>query len=486
MKYCLLLVAVMAFLSASPAPALTNIYLQCGEGVEINFPSVIWQRLSPEDQRRMQSALRNLSKLGIRAQVVVDQFFLHEVDLDKTDSVANGNQWWNGNYTFPTFLAVSRSNSTVGLITEMLKSDADRLRRLREEDGNFLRDLGKRIRNIEDEIRRAWGLIENASLNADGSAAAFCNQPDDQCAFRDSATGISVSALAMGREPSRPGRLVLDTFEDAQKYCAEHTWAGYHGWRLASYNESVYLADREQLIFEKFPYFGGNNAFFWTSGFPNAFGRIAAVYAPTKSWTIHVETGRSQQLPKTSKATFRCVRNDASKLWDDISLSSDGKKRVACTTPGNYCIFRLRSTELSYTSPRTMDWERDGRGVEYEEAKNYCEKLDLAGDTGWRLATYEEAYLAGTSLYYSFSLSRDGIPLQPTGEFWVSPPRVDDEPLPLNQYDTSRFVSFKGYVCDFERKRCRRLVETDVTYRGPYQHHPALPRAGIVCVKKYK
>lgn len=328
--------------------------------------------------------------------------------------------------------------------------------------------------------------MENLSLNEDGNGPSFCVHPAEQCAFKSVRTGLYVSSIGAGLEGKSGQRIVLRPFKEVEEHCKKVRWAGFDGWRLPSFKELAYLGSPLMELSRKFPAFGGNNAFFWTDGFKRLFYQDV-IYDKSKAVAWHVASDRWLNLLKTAKATFRCVRNESEKLWEDVSvLGANPSQGATCTEPGVECFFRHKKSGLIFMEPTTYYFRRPpGEGVDYSEATVQCEQQNWqwgAAKRQWRLPTYEEALEAARSMFYGYSLSRDGMVESLHGRFWVKPPVTEIEPDPKLGYNQA--IVFKGYVCDFQKVHCERLLTTAPTYHNSFQPSPALPRANVLCVTR--
>lgn len=321
--------------------------------------------------------------------------------------------------------------------------------------------------------------MSNISLSSDMSNIAFCQRPDDQCAFLDDKEQIAWTSLTPGLEPKTPGKTVVKNFKEATDYCKSLEWAGYSDWRLPSFTEVIHYADRLRRLQGNFPHFGHNLAFVWTTGFPNSEDLLETVYDPMKRWAYQVQFGNKRQLGLEMKASFRCIRNQGESSWQDTSTVAKSTALSPCTQPGGECSFKSSTMEITMTAPLTYLTHRKAGGIYYGEARRFCASLNWNGVTGWRLPKYEEAYDAARRLLFSYSLSRDGVMESFDGNFWVRRPwRSDDIFANPNQV-----VIFRHrYQCNLASGSCRRVDQ--VIDRWQLTHNtPEPPRGQVVCVR---
>jgi len=91
-------------------------------------------------------------------------------------------------------------------------------------------------------------------------------------------------------------------WKDALSYCKDLTLSGFKDWRLPTFNELYYLADRSKFkpaINKKF--FKAKNSSYWT----------ATEYKNdlTRAWHVFFDDGGDFYNRKTNKVYVRCVRS---------------------------------------------------------------------------------------------------------------------------------------------------------------------------------
>ncbi len=88
---------------------------------------------------------------------------------------------------------------------------------------------------------------------------------------------------------------------DAKKYCSSLSLDTYTNWRLASFNELYYLADRTKInpaIDEK--YFEESGDWYWSSTTKSS--------DSSKAWVVNFDSGFSNNISILSNYSVRCVR----------------------------------------------------------------------------------------------------------------------------------------------------------------------------------
>ncbi|WP_438008414.1 DUF1566 domain-containing protein [Sorangium sp. So ce321] len=172
------------------------------------------------------------------------------------------------------------------------------------------------------------------------------------------------------------------TWEGAKSYCDELSLEGHCDWRLPSRIELVSIVDYKiaspaipKKLLDKELFHGtANDDYLWSLPFANP--------SPLEAWRVHVEDGSVASSEVHKLHHVRCVRAG--------KLASGGRREYAFGTD-----------QLTVIDEKThLVWQRDGKGDCSEDniegncsqsmADNYCETLDFAGSTSWRLPTVQE------------------------------------------------------------------------------------------------
>ena len=227
--------------------------------------------------------------------------------------------------------------------------------------------------NICTNQSRCFNETEEISCPSEGED--FYGQ-DKQYADKGSCTPQSFTTTYVEAEPvvtdnntgliwqgsEAPGTY---TFHQAVSYCADLVYGGYSDWRMPNVEELVYLNDYENGK----PIFITSN-YFWSS----------VSYPTNKSLDINIEFlyYRGPYLgeqDKTSTLHVICVRGESlPKSTFTVSTVANGDQIITDNVTG--LIW-----QKTYASNKT-----------WKEALEYCEGLNYAGYTDWRLPNAAEIF----------------------------------------------------------------------------------------------
>jgi hypothetical protein len=166
------------------------------------------------------------------------------------------------------------------------------------------------------------------------------------------------------------------TFSEAETYCQNLELGGISNWRVPTNKELWYLADRSKhnpALNPTFQHFVSTNhydkAFYWSNQ------QVTLSGYKNKSWGLNSYNGYDA-FKKTSSGNgyVRCVSGNSH--YEDIQFERDNSRNVVLDNTNN------------------LMWQ-DGdlpNSMNFNNAISYCENLDYAGYSDWRLPTIEEFY----------------------------------------------------------------------------------------------
>ena len=153
------------------------------------------------------------------------------------------------------------------------------------------------------------------------------------------------------------------TFKEAENYCSESVYGGYSDWRVPSPQELLTIVDSSRFnpatnsIFAKMP--DGEEVYLWTSKESRYFVVAEGLY--------------SYYGNNANSYNVLCVRGR--KMPEALFTSETVKGDIIVTD-----------------STTDLIWQKDsGYTGSWKEALKYCEDLDYAGYTTWRLPNKNEA-----------------------------------------------------------------------------------------------
>ncbi|MDX9805221.1 MAG: DUF1566 domain-containing protein [bacterium] len=154
------------------------------------------------------------------------------------------------------------------------------------------------------------------------------------------------------------------TRQGAINYCNELAYGGKNDWRLPEINELETLPDygKQNPAIDDFLFPGTFANYFWSSSYHNE----------NYSWALHFEVGGANLQGPTEYYYVRCVR-----------------EAVLSAHPLN--ISTVSGDSIVTDSVTKLIWVNETvSGKTWKEAMTYCETLNYAGFTNWRLPNENE------------------------------------------------------------------------------------------------
>jgi hypothetical protein len=153
------------------------------------------------------------------------------------------------------------------------------------------------------------------------------------------------------------------TWTNAMSYCSNLTLAGYSDWRLPTIRELALIIDHgNHNPAIDTTVFSCRSNYYWSS----------TSYAPNNSdaWYVYFDDGYSNWSNKTNSAYVRCVRGGPYNIG---SYKNNGDGTISHLSTG-------------------LMWQQSDNGTKmtWAQAISYCETLNHAGYTDWRLPDIQE------------------------------------------------------------------------------------------------
>ena len=199
--------------------------------------------------------------------------------------------------------------------------------------------------------------------------------------------------------PSSGSTYTKYTFNQAVTYCANLTYAGYSDWRLPKPKELMTIMDSNRnapamntTYFPKPDSITSYGAYFWASK--------KSVSNTNTAWYVYLNYGSIGRAETTESQYVRCVRGEPmaeSSSFTEVSVNGDVVVKD-----------NLTGLEWQQTYVRNKTWQ---------QALDYCETLDYAGHTDWRMPNKDEL-LSLTN--YDRSSPASDFPGMTSYYFWSS------------------------------------------------------------------
>jgi len=184
------------------------------------------------------------------------------------------------------------------------------------------------------------------------------------------------------------------TWENADSYCNDLTYAGYSDWRLPTPQELLTIIDNSR-----------SNPAIDTTYFPEtqssgSWSSSTRVGSTSNAWYANFYSGNVNSLNKTNNIYVRCVRGSNLPTASFNSSTVNGDVIVTDTETGLVW-------QKSYVGDKT-----------WEEALAYCESLTYSGYSDWRLPDKNE--LSSLVNYGKYHPAASDFPDMPSEYFWSS------------------------------------------------------------------
>lgn len=228
------------------------------------------------------------------------------------------------------------------------------------------------------ECPESWDVF--GSQDAYYAKLGFCVPQSFSIAGTGNETTVTDNNLGLEWQQNVPNNVY--SWENALKYCDELVYAGHDDWRLPSVPELASTVNVKDNIILDRNYFHvpKDNYTFWSNTYYNPGSMLEGgiVLASDGSFTyIHVD-----EIVSSPAAYVRCVRNTPIYSYSS-EIKSFGGDEVAVSRGTN------RMWTKKYASSK--DWK---------DALLYCEHLDYAGFSDWRLPNRNELFSIRMSQFY--------------------------------------------------------------------------------------
>ena len=189
----------------------------------------------------------------------------------------------------------------------------------------------------------------------------------------------------------------------AVTYCEDLDYGGHDDWRLPSELELLSIVDNGTInpSIDTVAFRGTPSAHFWTS--------IRQPTADSGVRYVRFSTGHSSYFGETKSAYVRCVRGG-----------------YQGSPVGTFDPFVIIGTDDPTVIHKTtgLEWQKTFEtGMTWQQSMAYCENLDYAGHTDWRLPNVKELQ---SLINNELAAPASDFPDMPFGYFWSSSTSLTD------------------------------------------------------------
>ncbi|MDH5716281.1 MAG: DUF1566 domain-containing protein [Spirochaetia bacterium] len=277
-------------------------------------------------------------------------------------------------------------------------------------------------------------LAQGAMLNCDNSEVTVKGQDghyiDTPAPFNEtmSLSGEVINDLTMGLSWQRvsggqsfTGLTAVETNSplftkiEAANYCSSLNTDGL-SWRLPEIYELLLLSNYsltnpaiDTSLFVG-PYGSSEEAFYWSN---TSFGDM-------NSWTLNLQTGKNQAVDNNTQQYVKCVSQSLPARQD---YQENGDGTISDYASGIIFMKCPAGTIVDYNTTNYCNGEKTLST--WVEALSFCENLNYAGNTNWRLPSIRElSSMIDFSSEAVTSLSKLMFPAA-AGSFWSSTTNVN-------------------------------------------------------------
>jgi hypothetical protein len=255
--------------------------------------------------------------------------------------------------------------------------------------------------------------------------AALTRTGDREPVVTDGITGLVWQGCPAGRSgrDCSAGRLLELVQAEALAWCDGLTWAGRGDWRLPAPDELLSVIDYGRFAPAVDPsLFPATSDFFWSSSLYAAGTTIA--------WVVHFASGHQSYSGRDQRYRFRCIRGgtpsapEGESGWQRYRRDepASGQPVVLDTVTAllwQGCTAGRNGRRCTLGEPQVDSWEN---------ASDYCERLDWDGFDDWRLPDVRELAGLVDTRVRSPAIDSLAFPATTVGWYWSSTPWVFDPP----------------------------------------------------------
>lgn len=249
-----------------------------------------------------------------------------------------------------------------------------------------------------------------ASWPIAGPPSAGTSHPEDY--------DTSSKAVVLDRVTGRMWQRFVDgqtrVWSQAREYCDRLELGGFSDWRLPSRVELISIVDLthsqpsiNQTAFPKAP-----ADWFWTSS-------VDVENPTTAAWYVYFYFGYPKTDAMSNRFRVRCVR---------AAVESDSSNRAAPRYDVGKDIVRDLGTGLA--------WQRatPARSFDFDAARQYCAKLQLGRQRGWRVPSAGELLTLVDERRTNPTIDVTAFPHTPSQSFWTSSSFADTPAMAWHVY----------------------------------------------------